>query len=155
MSQTGTARLTGGCQCGAVRYALEDGAQRAVLCHCRMCQKASGGPFMAFASAKADSVVFTRGAVSTFRSSDAVERGFCPACGTPLTFRRVGADTLGVTLGSLDEPGALAPTFQVAVESQVGWLAPALALPGTPIEDWLARRGAARPESRQHPDHDN
>jgi hypothetical protein len=154
MSETSGARLTGGCQCGAVRYLVDDGAPRGVLCHCRMCQKAGGGPFMAFAAAPADRVVFTRGAASTFRSSDGVERGFCQACGTPLTFRRVGADALGVTLGSLDEPGALAPAFQLALESRVGWLAPALALPGTPMEDWLARRGVTRIESRQHPDYD-
>ena len=109
---------------------------------------------MAFASPKADSVEFTRGAVSTFRSSEAVERGFCPACGTPLTFRRVGADTLGLTLGSLDEPGAVSPVFQLGVESRVGWVASALALPGTAIEDWLSSRGVSSPESRQHPDHE-
>ena len=42
--------LTGGCQCGAVRYALYAEPQRAGVCHCRMCQKAVGGPFMAWAT---------------------------------------------------------------------------------------------------------
>ena len=34
--------LTGGCQCGAIRYALEDSPEAVAICHCRMCQKAVG-----------------------------------------------------------------------------------------------------------------
>ena len=44
-AQTG---LAGGCQCGAVRYRLEAKPKATSICHCRMCQKASGGPFAAF-----------------------------------------------------------------------------------------------------------
>jgi hypothetical protein len=36
--------ITGGCQCGAVRYRIEGDLGRASICHCRMCQKAFGGP---------------------------------------------------------------------------------------------------------------
>ena len=38
-------RLTGGCQCGAVRYALLEEPTGAHICHCRMCQKAFGSFF--------------------------------------------------------------------------------------------------------------
>jgi hypothetical protein len=44
MSET----LTGGCQCGAVRFAVETPLNRASICHCRMCQKATGSFFGAF-----------------------------------------------------------------------------------------------------------
>ena len=44
--------LTGGCQCGAVRYALYAKPDRAGICHCRMCQKAVGGPFKAWANVR-------------------------------------------------------------------------------------------------------
>jgi hypothetical protein len=44
---TMTVMLTGGCQCGAVRYALTAMPEGAHFCHCRMCQKAVGGPFAA------------------------------------------------------------------------------------------------------------
>jgi hypothetical protein len=43
------AEWTGGCQCGAVRYQLLTPPEHACICHCRMCQRASGQPFMAFA----------------------------------------------------------------------------------------------------------
>ena len=43
--------LSGGCQCGAVRYKAEIQPETAHLCHCRMCQKAAGNYFMPLASA--------------------------------------------------------------------------------------------------------
>ena len=41
--------LTGGCQCGAIRFALSKPPAKISICHCRMCQKASGAPFASFA----------------------------------------------------------------------------------------------------------
>ena len=41
--------LTGGCQCGAIRFALSAPPTKVSICHCRMCQKASGAPFASFA----------------------------------------------------------------------------------------------------------
>ena len=103
----GAVGLTGGCQCGALRYRL-DAEPSGSICHCRMCQKASGGPFMAFGGVPNSSFVVIRGVLSTFRSSDIAERGFCAACGTPLTYRLVGGRSVGVTLGSLDAPNRVA-----------------------------------------------
>ena len=109
--------LTGGCQCGAVRYRL-DTAPGGNICHCRMCQKASGGPFMAFGGVP-NAFVVTRGALSIFKSSDIAERGFCAACGTPLTYRVLGGQRVGVTLGSLDHPDAVAPEEQFGAISRL------------------------------------
>ena len=81
--------LTGGCQCGAVRYALFAMPERAGICHCRMCQKAVGGPFSAWANVATQDFAWTRGAPGTFRSSSAAERDFCARCGTPLAFRYI------------------------------------------------------------------
>ena len=59
-AQTG---LAGGCQCGAVRYRLEAKPKATSICHCRMCQKASGGPFAAFGGVRLGRLVWTRGAI--------------------------------------------------------------------------------------------
>jgi len=150
-AETGLIGLTGGCQCGAVRYRLE-AAPGGNVCHCRMCQKASGGPFMAFGGVPSSSFVVTRGSLSLFRSSDIAERGFCAACGTPLTYRALGGQRVGVTLGSLDDPNVVAPEEQFGTESSVSWLAAALAAPETSVSDWLKRKGIGSVGNRQHPD---
>jgi hypothetical protein len=143
--------LTGGCQCGAIRYRL-DAAPGGNICHCRMCQKASGGPFMAFGGVPNASFVVTRGALSIYRSSEIAERGFCAACGTPLTYRTLGGQRVGVTLGSLDNPGAVAPKEQIGAESRLSWIAAALAAPETSLSDWLKSKRIASIGNRQHPD---
>ena len=144
---------TGGCQCGAVRYALY-AVPEASVCHCRMCQKATGGPFAALAKfAKAD-ITWTRGAPASFRSSPAAYRDFCSACGTPLGFRYQDAPHMEVTIGSLDHPETARPERNFGVESRLPWIAELVPgrLPDKKTVD------IASPErdlsSRQHPDHD-
>ena len=148
------AGLAGGCQCGAVRYRLIAEPTGASICHCRMCQKASGGPFMAFAGVRLKELVVTNGAIATFSSSDIAERGFCAQCGTPLTYRLLSSDRISITLGSLDDSGAVEPLTQLGVESKVGWLARSLSLPEIHTEQWLAKKKIAAVRNHQHPDHE-
>jgi hypothetical protein len=152
MASDAAAGLAGGCQCGAVRYRLKAEPTGANVCHCRMCQKAGGAPFMAFAGVRMSEFVVTRGVLSTFASSDIAERGFCARCGTPLTYRGQGTDRISVTLGSLDEPDAVEPESQLGVESRLRWLEPALSAPEMQTEQWLARAKIAEVRNRQHPD---
>ena len=142
--------VAGGCQCGAVRYRFQPVASGTHVCHCRMCQKASGGPFMA--SVLSAGFTVTNGRLSTFKSSEIAERGFCAACGTPLTYRSLVADVLTVTLGSLDQPNAFVPHTQYGAESRLTWLEEALASPETSLADWFKRKGIVTVGSHQHPD---
>ena len=82
---------------------------------------------MAFGGVRMAEFVVTSGAISTFQSSDIAERGFCAQCGTPSTYRGLGADRISVTLGSLDDPNEVEPTAQLGVEIEA---ALACALPG-------------------------
>jgi|SRR5271166_44010 len=156
MDAVGTqARLKGGCQCGAVRYVLTEPPTGSSICHCRMCQKAGGAPFMAFTgAARQEHVIFTRGAPTVFRSSEIAERGFCAVCGRPLTYRLIGRGCVSVTIGSLDRPAEVAPTVQLGVESALPWFAGLAALPASRTDDWLKTLGAMEAQSRQHSDHD-
>ena len=106
---------------------------------------------MAFGGVPAGRLVWTRGIPKVFASSEIAERGFCPECGTPLTYRIREQDRISVTIGSVDQPAAVAPEIQYGVESKLAWLASILALPSRDIRSFL---GSAEVGSRQHPDHD-
>lgn len=149
-------RLTGGCQCGAVRYALHEEPTGAHICHCRMCQKAFGSYFAPLAGVAMSAFEITRGELSIFKSSDQTERGFCKNCGTPLTIHDVGSPRIEIALGSLDEPERVAPKHESGIEAKLRWFGKLGSLPGdkTTEEDNpdLAAKIAA--SNHQHPDHD-
>ena len=115
--------ITGGCQCGAVRYALSE-APKAEFCYCGMCRRATGGVFAAFASAPKAALRWIRGEPAYFASSTVAKRGFCSRCGTPLTFAYDASPSLDVTIGSLDAPEHAGPNrMHFAVEFKLPWLA--------------------------------
>jgi hypothetical protein len=114
--------ITGGCQCGAVRYAAHAPLKKTHYCHCRMCQRAMGNLFAALAGVPKDQLEWTRGQPRLFASSSLAERGFCADCGTPLTFAYHQAGRLYVTIGSLDDPAAAVPERHYGIESQLPWL---------------------------------
>ena len=149
-------RITGGCQCGAVRYALHETPREPHSCHCRMCQKAFGAYFAPLAKVLAENFELTRGVLATFMSSGQAARGFCRDCGTPLTLQDEDATHMFIALGALDEPAKVKPQNQYGIEARMGWFADLHVLPGdkTTEEDdpGLAARIAA--SNRQHPDHD-
>ena len=113
---------TGGCQCGAVRYALKVKPFRAEFCHCRMCQRAVGNVFAAFADLNDGEVEWTKGAPAVYESSSVAERGFCRDCGTPLTFVYKGEPYVSVTLGSLDDPELVPINGHTGIQGRVSWL---------------------------------
>ena len=154
MAETRKAVLTGGCQCGAVRFAAYTAPVDVGVCHCRMCQKAMGGPFASFAGFKLADFAWTRGTPGVFRSSSVAERGFCAACGTPLFMRAGDECVIEVTTGAIDEPARVAPTFEVGTEAKLAWLADIAAFPGRSTAEASGKAAIAKIVSYQHPDHD-
>jgi hypothetical protein len=146
--------LTGGCQCGAIRYRFTGEPGEASICHCRMCQKAFGSWGAPLVSLKAANFAWTRGKPAEFRSSPVVARGFCSACGTPLYMRDDGDENYDIAIGSLDDPNRTPPTRQVGVESEVQWFSRLASLPRLRTQDYISPAALARYRSRQHPDFD-
>ena len=138
--------FTGGCLCGAIRYACTARPCDVHYCHCRLCQKAFGNVFAVFGSLPGSALSFTRGTPRFYQSTPHAERGFCRDCGTPLTFRYLRSHWIAIAIGSLDHPDAVRPEIHWGIECQVPWLAMHDGLPRKPIEgdpEYMAMRRIA------------
>jgi hypothetical protein len=120
MSATG---YLGGCLCGSVRYQVSGPVSNLCFCHCASCRRASGAPMVPWGTFVRENFRLTRGNLTEYRSSPAVTRGFCPACGTSLTYRNdARARDIDVTLATLDDPTLLAPQVHVWVGDKLPWV---------------------------------
>lgn len=115
--------MSGGCQCGRIRYTAEVDPQAAYLCHCKMCRRATGGVSIAFVNTPAEGVTWHT-EPDWYRSSAIAHRPFCSACGTPLGFAFFdGATNIDLTVGSFDDPSPFRPDHNYATESMLeAWL---------------------------------
>jgi hypothetical protein len=147
--------ISGGCQCGAVRYTIAGTLGDASICHCRMCQKAFGSWGAALVDVPFGSFQWTRGHPSAFRSSAIVTRGFCKDCGTPLFMREDGDNHIEIAIGTLDNPNAIpSMTKQSAIESRVKWFSQMHLLPEEQMKDYRTPEDLQKLKSLQHPDYD-
>lgn len=113
----------GGCLCGAVRWRATGKPRNVNHCHCEMCRKGSGAPVVTWAAFAIADLTFTKGQPTWRPSSDIAQRGFCSACGSALSWQRLkGADKIDVTVGSCDQPDALAPREHLWTDAAVSWL---------------------------------
>jgi hypothetical protein len=111
------AEMTGGCACGKVRYVAEIDGDDAYLCHCRMCQRATGGVSIAFKNLPRTAVRW-ESEPDHYQSSPIARRGYCAACGTSLTFEFLDPDyeKMDLTIGSFDDPDRFVPKHHFGAE---------------------------------------
>jgi len=153
MSLDNRPTYSGGCQCGAVRFRIEGALGDPSVCHCRMCQKASGNFYAALVSVRGARLDWTRGEPKRFRSSNHGWRGFCGDCGTPLTYE--APDGIALAIGAFDQPAEIAPKVQWGTEAKLPYVDGIPALPGhQTMDDQDATGFLASLVSYQHPDHD-
>ncbi len=116
-----------------------------------MCQKAFGGLFAPLV--EVEDVVWTRGERTIFLSSNTNWRGFCAACGTPLTYEHDGG--IEIAIGALDDPDLAMPEVQANARYRRQCFESLSALPEKPEAQREAdERWNASVVSYQHPDHD-
>ena len=128
--------MTGGCQCGRVRYSVALASSDAYLCHCRMCQRASGNVAIAFLQViKAD--LHWEGEPDWYASSLIARRPFCSTCGTTLGFEYPDGAKIDLTVGSLDDASGLKPTAHFGTEHL--------------NEAWLDTRALPRQRADEYP----
>lgn len=119
------ALLTGGCLCGAVRYKSTEQPAMSLNCHCRDCQKASGGASTASLFVPIDSLNVT-GNVKYYDSigdsGQVISRGFCPECGSALFGKpAIMPNLISIRPGTLDHPGTFRPTMDIYTVSAQPW----------------------------------
>ena len=119
---TSRAVLVGGCQCGAVRYAVADEFRYAANCHCSNCRAATGSAFKAFAGIEREKLEITKGQDDVLRigEEDANDTR-CRLCGSFLfSVVRDGA-FVHVAMGSLVDVPSIRPTEHIFVGSKAPW----------------------------------
>ena len=115
--------ISGGCQCGQIRYALQGEPILAAICHCTMCRRANAAPAVAWAMYKETDVRFSGVPPTEYRSSADAARGFCSRCGTQISFTAEFIPGLiDITIGSLDDPNAIEPQFHYWYSKHLSWV---------------------------------
>ena len=112
----------GGCLCGRVRFRVAAPAIDTGYCHCRMCQKNSGAPVVAWATFPAAHFAWTAEAPATYQSSPDARRQFCRHCGSYMIFlsdRFPGE--VSVNTASFDDPEAFPPDMHIFVSTRISW----------------------------------
>ena len=122
--------MQGGCFCGAIRYEAPELPFHETNCHCSICRRTSGAPFVAWFSALKARFRLLAGEPRRFRSSAKGTRSFCSSCGTPLTCELDEfPEEIDVTLCSLDNPEGVLPKDHTWTSSRLTWIKLADGLP--------------------------
>jgi hypothetical protein len=120
----------GGCLCGRVRFRVTAPQLDSGYCHCRMCQRNTGAPVVAWATFPAASFSWISGEPSTYVSSTHAKRQFCATCGSYLVFRSTRfPNEVSVNTASFDDPNVFPPRKHIFVESRISWFHTADDLP--------------------------
>jgi hypothetical protein len=120
------ARMTiheGGCLCGKVRFRVSAPALDTGYCHCRMCQRNTGAPVVAWATFPAASFSWISGQPGTYASSTEAKRSFCATCGSYLVFEGAAfPGEISVNTATLDAPESFPPRKHIFAGTRIPWL---------------------------------
>ncbi len=131
--------ITGGCLCGAVRYEASEPPFWVGHCHCQNCRKHTGVAFATDAMFRAAKLTWLSQEPTYYKSSEILERGFCPTCGSTVSARYFEEpDIVVMAAGSLDDPNVIEPTLHPFTSRRVKWLR---------LSDGLQEYPEAEPES--------
>jgi len=116
---------TGGCLCGAVRFAVTPPTKWCAHCHCSLCRRAHGAAFVTWFGAANERFRFLAGEdeLVWFASTPEARRGFCRRCGSTLFFTSVRwPGETHVALAHMDGPIDREPAAHVFYDTHVPWV---------------------------------
>jgi hypothetical protein len=95
-------------------------------CHCRDCQRSSGGPFSSFVVVPKDGFRLVQGSlryhVSPSEAGGQNHRGFCPDCGSPIVSKPDAIpQVVALRTASLDDPSGFELQMDVWASDAYAW----------------------------------
>ena len=118
--------ILGGCACSRVRYECREAPLVQLICHCRDCQRASGGAFSAFIFVPRDRLTYSAGSLRYYdvkaESGRLLRRQFCSECGSPVSAHWPDFNSVELlTAASLDDQSVFEPTHELWVSRAEPW----------------------------------
>ncbi|MGE0210467.1 MAG: GFA family protein [Parvibaculaceae bacterium] len=122
-----TENTTAACACGQLRVTLSGPMGPVSACCCDECRKNTGGAYGLFAGWPNSALVSIEGDRKAYRRSSAsgrwIESWFCPACGsTVYWYGEAVPDEIGISLGTLPDPGNAAPADVYWAANRADWV---------------------------------
>lgn len=123
MEHNSEIKIEGGCLCKRLRYSISAMPFDADNCHCRLCQKSTGTVMASWMDFRIEQVSWLSSTPKEYASSETTRRGFCPNCGTSISFRDIDhPQYYTLSIASLDDPNLVAPQYHLHTSSQLKWL---------------------------------
>jgi hypothetical protein len=116
--------LTGGCNCGAVRFEISEPLLGAAYCHCTRCQRRTGTAASPSAAVKPGTfrIVSGEDRIRRWNAGDGTDKVFCGTCGSHLFSQDpTNPEIINVRMGSFDSDPGLRPTGRVHIASAAAW----------------------------------
>lgn len=122
--------MRGHCLCGAVSFEINPPVLSCVHCHCESCRRQCSAPMTTYIGVSDDHWRWTKKKPRIFNSSPGVERSFCEACGSPISFRsKRMSGIMHFFAAAMERPDDFGPTMHVAIEEKLPWIVLADGLP--------------------------
>jgi hypothetical protein len=114
-------RATGGCLCGAVRYAVRGPLRDVIVCHCGVCRRTHGHDAAYAACAREHLEVQDGQEALRWHEHDGARRAFCARCGSRLLWERPERPTISIAAGSIDAPTGLRTIEHIYLDSRADY----------------------------------
>ncbi|MBO6717168.1 MAG: GFA family protein [Rhizobiaceae bacterium] len=118
--------ISGGCQCGNVRYRITGRPVVFYLCHCTECQRHTSSAFGESLRIRRDDLEIDGDMACFTRVSDAGNRRegwFCAECGVRIVHGTAGNPMVNIKAGTLDDTTWLVPAGHIWTRSKQSFVA--------------------------------
>jgi len=117
--------IQGSCLCGSVNFQVDSEAKWVAHCHCTMCQRAHGAPFVTWVGVDDNKfkVIDDSNKLHWHESSQGAKRGFCSECGSTLFFySNRWSGEMHITRANITSDFHPKPSLHAFYNTHVDWL---------------------------------